>query len=172
MKDGFGYETPIEGNTNDWITPKYIIDAFGKDYFDLDPCASLTQPWKCAINQCTLEDDGLSKNWCGNVWLNPPYGKETNKWVQKLIKHGKGIALIYARLETKLWQHYIFPTADGFLFIEGRINFCMPNGETSINNAGAPSALIAWGMYNRNKLIDLVNNHIIRGAFLEGAYTV
>ena len=47
MSDGFGHEAPFEGATNDWITPKYIIDALGP--FDLDPCASASQPWSCAV---------------------------------------------------------------------------------------------------------------------------
>lgn len=37
---------PFNGKTNDWITPKWLIDALGP--FDLDPCASTRQPWPCA----------------------------------------------------------------------------------------------------------------------------
>jgi hypothetical protein len=37
-----GHEQPYKGETNDWLTPRYILDALGK--FDLDPCAALDRP--------------------------------------------------------------------------------------------------------------------------------
>src|SRR3990167_8299114 len=104
MRDGFGHESPVEGETDDWITPKWIIDAFGDGYFDLDPCSSMTQPWKCAKNQYTKTDNGLLLPWDGNIFLNPPYGRQTGTWVRLLVKHGIGISLIFARVETTLWQ--------------------------------------------------------------------
>lgn len=170
--DGFGHETPFEGATNDWITPRWIIDAFGPGYFDLDPCASLTQPWKCARESFTIEDDGLLRDWPknSNIFLNPPYGPHTHKWVERLAGHGQGIALIFARVETKLWQDFIFPTAHGFLFPRTRIQFCRPDGTTPKSSSGAPSALIAWGNKNRGKLIELVDSGAIPGAFMEMAF--
>ena len=169
-QDGFGHESPFEGATNDWITPRWIIDAFGPGYFDLDPCASVNQPWSCARKAYTVEQDGLKHDWWGNVWLNPPYGPHTYKWVQRLAKHGKGIALIFARVETRLWQDCIFPTAHGFLFPRKRIQFCKPDGTTPKSSSGAPSALIAWGDENRGKLIELCDNGIIAGAFMDIAF--
>ncbi len=35
--------------------------------------------------------------------LNPPYGEQTERWLAKLAKHGNGIALVYARTETKMF---------------------------------------------------------------------
>jgi ParB family chromosome partitioning protein len=58
------------GETNEWLTPPFILKALGK--FDLDPCASLQQPSKTATRQFTILDDGLNKVWSGRVWLNPP----------------------------------------------------------------------------------------------------
>ena len=168
--DGFGHELPNEGKTNDWITPLRIIDAFGYGYFDLDPCASVTQPWSCARKAYTLEQDGLDNPWWGNIWLNPPYGPHTKKWVTKLTEHGQGIALIFARVETRLWQDFIFPTADGFLFPRKRIFFYRPDGTPSNQSSGAPSAFIAWGNTNRDKLIELCDDGIIPGAFLDRAF--
>jgi hypothetical protein len=31
----------------------------------------------------TKEDDGLTKEWNGNVWLNPPYGSLVGKFIDK-----------------------------------------------------------------------------------------
>ena len=40
-----GHHARRRGATSDdWITPRCIIDALGP--FDLDPCASATQPWQ------------------------------------------------------------------------------------------------------------------------------
>lgn len=150
---GFSHDPHYEGETNDWITPKYIIDAFGIGWFDLDPCASVTQPWSCARKAYTIEQDGLLRPWLGNVWLNPPYGPRTKKWVSKLATHGTGVALIFARTDTALWHNEIFPTADALLFVKGRLRFHRPDGSLgSGGNAGAPSCLIAWGKKNSSAL--------------------
>ena len=54
-----------------------------------------------------------------------------------------GIALIFARTETKLWQELVFPVAHAVLFVAGRIRFCHADG-TEGESATAPSALIAY----------------------------
>lgn len=179
-QDGFGHEKPFEGDTNDWITPKYIIDAFDKYaqeklgwgcFFYLDPCASLSQPWPTARKQYTVEQDGLSKAWFGgHVYCNPPYGPHTSKWVRRLAEYGDGVALIFARVETQLWQDYIFPTADGFLFPKRRIAFARPDGTTPKSSSGAPSAFIAWGEDCRDALIEICDSGLIEGAFLDRAF--
>jgi hypothetical protein len=168
-QDGFGHEKPFEGQTNDWITPKWIIDAFGEGYFDLDPCASVTQPWKCAKESFNVKTNGFSKKWFGNVWLNPPYGPYTISWIEKLSRHGAGIALIYARIETKTWQEVIFRNADGFLFPKRRIAFYKPNGVLPGGSSGAPSALVAFGTRNKDKLKELCVSGKVVGAFLGNA---
>ncbi len=168
-RDGFGHEKPNEGKSNDWITPRWLIDAIGYGFFDLDPCASTSQPWSCARDAFTVEQDGLAHDWWGNVWLNPPYGPHTKVWVARLAKHGKGIALIYARLETRLWQKNIFPTAIGYLFPAKRIQFYLPDGSKPKSGSTAPSALIAWGKANADKLRCLVETGVIPGAYFDEA---
>lgn len=175
MSDGFGHEIPHEGETNDWITPRWVIDAFnslrgGEWFFDLDPCSSMTQPWPTAKERYTVADDGLNKPWHGVVYCNPPYGPHTKKWITKLARHGEGIALIFARCETKLWQEEIFPTASGFVFPARRLAFARPDGTTPKASAGAPSAFISWGDHCRDALIQLVSDGGIEGAFLDMAF--
>jgi hypothetical protein len=162
-RSGFTHERTYEGKTNDWITPKWIIDAFGDRYFDLDPCASLTQPWPCASVSYTEEDDGFNASWFGNVWMNPPYGPHTIKWISKIAVHGEGIALIFARTDTRLFQRVIFPTASGYLFLSGRVMFCTSNGEVQ-QHASAPSVLISWGGANRVTLEKLLREGKLKGA--------
>ena len=59
--------------TDEWYTPKEIIDALGK--FDLDPCAPVNPLWQTAEIMYNKNQDGLTKKWIGRVWLNPPYSR-------------------------------------------------------------------------------------------------
>lgn len=128
------------GKTNTWLTPLELVRSLGE--FDLDPCAfngHLTAQKLIVLPEC-----GLTANWSGRVWLNPPYGKEQRDWLEKLKNHGDGVALIFARLETKWIQPFI---KDGFFILEGRISFLNERFEKT-TNAGAPSMLIPFGRKN------------------------
>ena len=126
-----------------WLTPPWIIEALGP--FDLDPCSPLDRPWDTATTHYTIEDDGLSFEWEGSVWMNPPYGKEAAVWLERLAKHGDGIALVFARTETRMFFDWVWPHATALLFIEGRLHFHRPDGTRAKANSGAPSVLIAYG---------------------------
>lgn len=138
--------------SQEWLTPKYIIGALGR--FDLDPCSPINRPWNTATRHFTKDDDGLLMDWEGRVWLNPPYGTETKKWVKKLAAHGDGIALIFARTDTSMFQDIIFPNMSGILFLKERLRFCKTDGTVYTNNAGAPSVLVAFGKENSRSLRD------------------
>lgn len=152
LETGFtSHHKSVEGKTNEWFTPKYIIDALGP--FSLDVCTTLTRPWDTAdAHFCVEQHDGLVEPWYENyVWCNPPYGKETGKWLQKLRLHNNGIALTFARTETKYFQRWT-QGAKGFLFLDKRLVFYNGAGEKAKYNAGAPSVLIAYGEYAWYKL--------------------
>ena len=138
--------------TDSWITPKELIDRLGP--FDLDPCACIPQPWPCAKNQYTVEDNGLLQEWRGLVWCNPPYGRETTHWLNRLALHGNGIALVFARTETRAFFDNVCPKADLLLFIRGRLTFHRPDGSMPPkgHNSGGPSVLIAYGDQAANRL--------------------
>jgi hypothetical protein len=127
-----------KGKTNVWLTPRYILDALGR--FDLDPAAC--SEWLTANNH--YFQNGLEQEWFGRIWLNPPYGKETGIWLKKLELHGNGIALVFARTDTKWFQELNY---DAINFLKGRISFLDSNGNKS-TNAGTPSILIAFGKEN------------------------
>lgn len=136
---------------DEWLTPPELIKALGP--FDLDPCAPVVRPWPTAHQHFTIEDDGLSKTWpkqC-RVWLNPPYGQFTDDWLEKLAEHGNGIALIFARTETQTWFNWVWDTASAVIFLRGRLNFHHVSGQRAERNAGAPSALVAYGEMNANR---------------------
>jgi len=132
--------------TEEWMTPPEIIRALGP--FDLDPCAAINPFYTCATVNYTIVDNGLSKNWIGRVWLNPPYGLKAEHWLARLAHHGNGIALIFARTETEAFFNRVWDRADALLFLRGRVNFYRNNGRRSKNDAGAPSVLVAYGSHN------------------------
>lgn len=141
---GIGSHTlPNRGATDSWITPRHVIDALGA--FDLDPCACDPQPWPCASRYFTEAVDGLSQPWHGRVWLNPPYGRQTGVWLQRLADHGTGTALIFARTETAMFVEQVWQRATAVLFLHGRLTFCHPDGTPGKANSGGPSVLVAYG---------------------------
>jgi hypothetical protein len=143
MSKAFSHEK-TKGH-DEWLTPKYITDVLAP--FDLDPCSPINRPWDTASKHYTVEDDGLSKDWDGRVWCNPPYGTETKKWLQRLADHGNGIALIFSRTETGTFFPHVWMRADSVFFFKGRLCFSDVQGNQS-GSAGAPSCLIAYGKEN------------------------
>jgi hypothetical protein len=55
---------------------------------DLDPASSeVAQQTVEAEHFFTEQEDGLSKEWIGRVWLNPPYHRDlASKFIDKLIR--------------------------------------------------------------------------------------
>ena len=137
-----GHQGPMA--SDEWLTPKHVLDALGS--FDLDPCASVVRPWPTARVHYTVDQDGLSRGWgwAKRVWLNPPYGRHTAVWLDRLAQHGSGIALVFARTDTKAWQDSVWSRASSVFFLYGRLKFCRTDG-TSVRGSGAPSALISYG---------------------------
>jgi len=152
MRKGMGGHLSARMNNDEWLTPPYIFLGLGP--FDLDPCSPVVRPWPIAKKHYTKEDDGLSKEWEGRVWCNPPYGREAEKWLKRLCEHGNGIALIFARTETEMFFRYVWEKASAVLFIRGRLIFYHVDGERAKANAGAPSCLVAYGKSNVNALMN------------------
>ena len=111
-------------------TPKYIIDAIGK--FDLDPCAGeYTQIGKVNWWDGRFED-GLSNEWFGFVFCNPPFS-EKELWIKKMLKHRNGILLLPERGSAP-WFGRIAESADKYFVIGKKINF---DGGSSSSNIGS-----------------------------------
>jgi hypothetical protein len=162
-KKGFSHESS-KNKTVEWYTPRYIFDALGVN-FDLDPCSpgkDIT-PWVPAKECYSLNSgqDGLMLPWKGNVWMNPPYGKHTPVWLERLAIHGNGIALLFSRTDA-VWFHKFVAMADAICFVKGRVCFIhernaeiYASGNYKPNMAerpGAGSMLIAYGKENANAL--------------------
>lgn len=136
-------------NNDEWLTPPSVVQALGT--FDLDPCSPINRPWDTALHHYSELDDGLVSEWKGRVWCNPPYGRETFKWLDKLAGHGDGIGLIFARTETIGFHEQVWQKADAIFFFKGRLKFHYVDG-TQGDSANAPSCLVAYGKNNVKSL--------------------
>lgn len=146
-----GHQRAYKGRTDDWLTPPEIIRALGQ--FDLDPCCPPNMPWATAKTMYTPDEDGLSHDWFGRVWLNPPYGPETGHWLKRLAEHGRGTALVFARTETEMFYDWAWSRATAMLFLKGRLHFYDVAGKRAKFNSGGPSVLIAYGGEDADMLV-------------------
>jgi len=127
--------------TDDWSTPPDLFAKLDGEFrFDLDVCASEENA------KCTLffnrETDGLSQEWRGAVWMNPPYGNEIVAWVAKAYEAAQDgatvVCLLPARTDTRWW--WDFCRYGEVRFLRGRLKF--GGGDTG---APFPSAVVIFG---------------------------
>lgn len=143
MTRGLVHES-THNETKEWYTPPEIFKALNIE-FDMDVCSPGLDivPWIPAIKHLTMFDNGLVTTWEGKVWMNPPYGSDTPKWMRLFQAHGNGIALVFARTDCA-WFHDYAIKCDVLCFMRGRIRFIKANGERG-GTPGAGSLLIASG---------------------------
>ncbi len=111
----------ISNESDEWYTPSWMFTALSIE-FDLDPCSPGNPPSTVpAKRHLTKADNGLTADWSGSVWLNPPFSSK-RPWYERMVTHGDGIALMPARTETLDLQTYM-AAADALLFLRGRIYF-------------------------------------------------
>ena len=120
-----------------------VHSPFGRSVMgeiDLDPCSDPGHN-VIAKHHFTEVDDGLTQNWFGRVFINPPYGK-TGKvsnaeiWVDYLINSPdvtESISLISANMETGYSQKML-AAADAVCFPSSRIDFISPDGNAKKAN--------------------------------------
>lgn len=150
-------------NNDEWLTPPEILRALGP--FDLDPAAPIVRPWGMAARHYTKLDDGMAQPWEGRVWLNPPYGRETFKWLARLAKHGSGLALIFARTETQGFHAEIWAKAHAVFFFRGRLRFHRVTGERC-GPANAPSCLVSYSPKDSARLHRAQKDGALMGALI------
>lgn len=135
----------FSSRSNEWATPQSFFDKLNKEFgFTLDPC-STHENAKCEKHY-TIEEDGLSQNWGGQVvFCNPPYGRDLPKWVKKChdeSRHATIVMLIPARTDTSYFHDYIYHKAE-IRFIRGRLKF----GESK-TSAPFPSMVVIYKNQN------------------------
>jgi len=135
--------------TDDHYTPPFIFKALGVE-FDMDVSAPINGvPWIPAKRSLSIIDDGLTTDWMGRVWCNPPYSKIT-PWADKLLDHGNGIALL--PVSKSMWFDKLWQFADGILTLPSSLRFIKSDG--SVAGIMTSTMLFAFGEANRQALVD------------------
>ncbi len=155
------------GLSDEWYTPKDLLEAIGETY-DLDPChPGLGKCWVPCKHYFVM--DGLELDWFGFVFMNPPFGRRNGHipWLIKFLEHGHGIAIVRAYTSAG-WFHEYAVKADAMLFPKGKTKFVRSDG--SIGKApGHGIVLLAMGIRAKIALknsglglyVDLKNYSII-----------
>ena len=126
----------------EWYTPAVYVDAAWRVMggIDLDPasCAKANETVQ-AETYFDKDTDGLSQQWLGRVFCNPPYSGFTGRFVGKLAEEwsagrvAEAIILVTDATSSgwfqPLWDHLI-------CFTSRRIHFETPTGEVT---AGTPN---------------------------------
>ena len=129
--DGTLHHTTKAGS-NDWRTPQAFFDTLHAEFeFEIDAAAS---PENAMLPRYWTEgDDALAQDWTkfGSVWVNPPYGRGIEKWMQKAWESSRIATtvclLTFVRTDTKWWADWAWKAADWRL-VQGRLTFEPPNG--------------------------------------------
>ena len=97
--------------STEWETPQDFYERLNRTFdFNLDPCAT-PETAKCE-KYFTEQEDGLNKSWERHkVFVNPPYGREISKCIEKAHKEGEKpgtlvVGRVPSRTDTKYWHNY------------------------------------------------------------------
>ena len=114
---------------NEWYTPECYIESAKKvmGNIDLDPASSEIANQTVKANLFySQEEDGLSKEWFGNVWMNPPYSQPLIfQFITKLVESNKinqAIVLVNNGTETQ-WGQLLLSNSNAVCFHQSRIRF-------------------------------------------------
>lgn len=138
------HEKPV-GETVEWYTPPDLFEMIDIQ-FDLDPAMPETgAEWVPADEFIRRPSDGLAATWHGCVWLNPPYGRDLPRFVNRMVAHDDGLLLVPARTETAWFQHAA-RHAIAVNFLSDRIHFIRDDGMQARASFG--SVLMSFGDHN------------------------
>jgi ParB family chromosome partitioning protein len=122
----------------EWYTPSVYIEAAREvmGSIDIDPASTaLANETIKAKTFYTKETNGLTKEWEGNVWMNPPYKHvlivQFISTLLKKLEQGEvkqAIVLVNNATETK-WFQSILEICDAICLPKKRIKFIDPSGK-------------------------------------------
>lgn len=142
-KSAFG-----SGKRDERFTPTHFLDKIVESFgpISIDPCAHADAN-VVADRYLTVEDDGLSTTWSGDLaYVNPPYS-DAAKWLERCHRAWERgecrtvVTLVPARTHIRAYANYVHDIAD-VVMIKGRLQF------DNANLAGGfPLGLMAaaWG---------------------------
>ncbi len=131
----------FSSNSGEHETPDDLFAELNAEFnFTLDPAATPKNA-KCE-NYYTKAENGIVQPWPGNVFCNPPYGREVGKWIIKGRSEAANgslvVMLLPARTDTKWFHDYIEGQAE-VRFIAGRLKF-----SNSKNSDPFPSMVVIY----------------------------
>jgi hypothetical protein len=139
-------------------TPAEYIELARKAMggIDLDPAScAMAQKWIQANQYFTAQDNGLSRRWCGRVWLNPPFHRGLlSDFIDKLVAEiGAGrvtqaILLTNDCTDTD-WFGVAMRASSSMCHHRGRIRFLQPQGNEAVP-MGLPPQGQTFFYYGKN----------------------
>ena len=140
LRKAQGAHVQHNAGTQEWYTPPEIIEAAQRvmGAIDLDPASSAEAQRIVQAEQFYTEDDnGLSKEWKGRVWLNPPYRQPLiQQFIAKLVTEyltgavTAAITLTNNATETD-WGQALLRRSNAVCFPDGRIRFWAPGKQSA-----------------------------------------
>ena len=130
---------------NEWYTPDEYLNLARQvlGEIDLDPASSAQAQEKVGAKSFfTKDDDGLTKQWIGRVWLNPPYAQpHIADFVSKMVAERRAGRVTAAVMLThnytdNSWFHEAASCADAICFTRGRIRFYDSKGQIAAPTQG------------------------------------
>ncbi len=116
---------------DDFSTPPKLFKSIDKEFhFDVDVCATHENA-KCE-RYYTKEEDGLSREWFGNVWCCPSYMTTPEQWIKKaLSSHCNTVMLLNARTSSDWFHKYLYHNPNiEIRFLEGAIYLSKRNSKS------------------------------------------
>ncbi|AWM07726.2 DNA N-6-adenine-methyltransferase [Bradyrhizobium symbiodeficiens] len=136
----------------EWYTPAHIIHLARSalEVIDLDPASCARAQIAVKANAFfTKADNGLTRPWHGNVWLNPPYAQPyIEQFADKMVAElragrVKAAIMLTHNYTDTAWFQKLIPIASAICFTRGRIRFQAPDGRLASPTQG--QALFYFG---------------------------
>jgi phage N-6-adenine-methyltransferase len=128
----------------DWETPPDLFARYHAEFdFNLDAAANAENAKVAAY--LSEEQDAMNpaQRWTSRVWLNPPYGKDIGKWIEKAYHESQlvgstVVCLVPARTDSWWWHDYALKGE--IRYLRRRVKFVGAK-----YNAPFPSAIVIFG---------------------------
>lgn len=134
----------VQSLSNEWYTPEKYIESARQvmGSIDLDPASSVVANKTVqATEYFSEEDNGLSKEWKGRIWLNPPYGGLAQQFTDKLVQEyisgnvSQAVLLVNSHSTDTNWFQQLWNYT--LCFTDHRINFESPEGAKNGSTHGS-----------------------------------
>ena len=137
----------FKSKSHEYETPDSIFEPLNYEFqFTLDVAANSLNT-KC-VRFFSVDCDGLSQGWGNNIcWMNPPFGRQMKKWVEKAYKSylngATVVCLLPVRSNTVWWHQYCMRSTE-IRLIKGEVKF-----KGNENGLWLPLCIIVFNPHNK-----------------------